>query len=117
MNSARIYDLGYLKELAAGDEDFVIEMVEYFVEHALEVLNSCENELKNQNWKALRELVHKFSPNLNLMGLTEAVKMANRVEYLSENQIELTEISTLLVAINEMVITSVNQLKLDFKIN
>ena len=64
-------NLSYLKKIAEGNDTFVIEMIEMFLNktpQALEQMNDC---FKKQNWEELRKIAHKIKPSFAYIGLKE----------------------------------------------
>ncbi|MCD6331803.1 MAG: Hpt domain-containing protein [Bacteroidales bacterium] len=116
MSAAKLYNLDYLKELAAGDNTFMLEMINYFVANSPQVLEQMDTLVKNKDWAMLREVIHKFTPNMNLIGLKSAINEANNLEILAENRKDPDKIPVLVGFIREKVEIVIAQLKEDFDI-
>jgi HPt (histidine-containing phosphotransfer) domain-containing protein len=64
-------NLSYLKKIAEGNDAFVIEMIEMFLNRtpqALEQMNEC---FQKQNWEELRKIVHRIKPSFAYVGMQD----------------------------------------------
>ncbi len=90
-----LYNLDYLKELAAGDENFMHEMVKYFYTHTPEVIGQMDALIADDDWMGVRELIHRYIANLNLIGALGVIDKANELEQYAENGEHLDQIPIL----------------------
>ena len=116
MSSECLYNLDYLEELSGGDKEFQMEMIRHFVLNAPDVLIRLAEHSESGDWKAFRDEIHKFTPNLNLMGIGEIIPVANLMEELSEKRIETERIPGLLNQFRAEVSKARDQLAKDFTI-
>lgn len=116
MKPARDYNLDYLDELAGGDESFKLEMIRHFIFNTPRVLITLDNHLAQSDWKSFRDEIHKFTPNLNMMGINEIVPVANELERLSERVIEVERIPDLYFGLKVNLNQALSQLIEDFNI-
>ena len=114
MKLTKHYDLTYLKELASGDEKFVQEMVVYFCTHSPGLLEAMDECLVQEDWKEMRELIHKYIPNINMVGIKNVLEDANRLEYYAEHREKLDLIPEILRHINTEVAIGIEELRHDF---
>lgn len=84
-------DLTYLREMADGDESFIENMIQVFVDMTPDVLQNLKNASNNKDWAEVRAITHKFSPQLNFVGIKSIISTVEKVEQWSKN-IENTEI-------------------------
>ncbi len=114
MKPARNYNLDYLDELSGGDESFKIEMIRHFITNTPDVLAHLTGFLTGEEWKKFRDEVHKFTPNLNMMGIIEIIPVANELERLSEKVIEVDRIPDLYSGFEQHVRMALAELVSDF---
>jgi CheY-like chemotaxis protein len=62
-------DLTYLEQLSEGDDDFTISMLSYFIDNTPGVITDMKEHHKQSEWKSLRNVAHKFKPQLTFMGI------------------------------------------------
>ncbi|MFW6352379.1 MAG: Hpt domain-containing protein, partial [Bacteroidota bacterium] len=77
-----LIDLDYLEQLSEGDDDFTISMLSYFIDNTPSVIQEMKDFYKEKNWKALRNVAHKFKPQLTFMGIKS---IFNDVENIEQN--------------------------------
>jgi len=114
MDQKAPYDLQYLNELSAGDHSFVLEMIKHFCSNAGDSLDRMNDLTTKQDWGSLREVVHKFASNLNLIGLHEAAATSVRLEYITENREGLDQVPDLVAGIRASVEMAVVKLSEDY---
>jgi len=66
MNS---YNLDEVKEMAGGDEDFMLVVVQTFLEEIPPDVASMSEAISNDNPSLAYQYAHKMKPNLQLFGL------------------------------------------------
>lgn len=111
----RYTDLTYLREIAKGSNEFIIQMLNIFIEQTPKALIRMEEALKNKDWKTLRLIAHKIKPSITFVGLT---KIANDVPLLEEYAAEethLNEIPALVDKIKSTCTGAVAELKDEVK--
>lgn len=87
-----LYNFDYLKELSDGDKDFEQNMLDYFVSNTPNVVLTIDKLISEQNWKQIREEIHRFIPNLNMVGASLLLDDANNIEKYTENLKNLEEV-------------------------
>lgn len=80
MDNNQITDLSYLREIATGDEDMMIEIIETFLEDAPRTLEKIKTHFANKEWKELHKQAHKLKPNLQYMGMAQARQLVLDIE-------------------------------------
>ncbi len=89
-------DLTYLKEIAEGNEAFMIEMIEMFLHTTPEALEHMDECFKKQNWEELRLIAHRIKPSFAYMGLADTQKMLAEIETCSDSKTNLEKIPQLI---------------------
>ncbi len=83
-NSIPKINLSYLKRIAEGNEEFVIEMIEMFLNKtplALEQMNECFHK---QNWEELKKIIHRIKPSFAYVGMQDIQNTLCKIESWSE---------------------------------
>lgn len=112
---SKLYDLTYLKELSSGDQDFENTMIDYFIENSPKVISTMDQLIEDEDWAECREVIHKFIPNLNVVGAHELLDDANNVEIFTEKRINLDQVSELWGRVKSGCQMLIEQLKADFQ--
>ncbi|ADY52654.1 Hpt domain protein [Pseudopedobacter saltans DSM 12145] len=77
LNDIRI-DLSYLDEVAGGNAEFLVEMIDIFLQQTPKYVNDLKLAIDEKNWKGIAETAHKIKPTLTFIGLLkEQEEMAN----------------------------------------
>jgi len=115
----KLYNLNYLKELSSGDKEFEDSMISYFISNAPAILENVDQLIADEDWKEIREAIHRFIPNLNMMGAESFIETANTIEVNTEQGISLETVPGMWLQLKEWSIELIDQLKADFnyKIN
>jgi PAS domain S-box-containing protein len=77
-----LVDFEYLNQLSEGDDDFSISMLSYFLDNTPTVIREMMQFYQEKDWKNLRNVAHKFKPQLTFMGIKS---IFNEVETIEQN--------------------------------
>lgn len=75
-------DLTYLNEISGGDEEFIAEMIETFLEETPKDAADMRTHLGEQNWTELGKVAHKLKSSIKMFGF-ETLK--NQVLFLEQS--------------------------------
>jgi HPt (histidine-containing phosphotransfer) domain-containing protein len=78
------YDLARLHQLAKGDTDFIVEILELFVQNAENNLQELKDACCNQNWKQISLKAHKLTPSCSYLGIHKMVEILKEIESSAE---------------------------------
>lgn len=78
-------DLTYLNEIASGSAEFMIEMIDIFLEQTPEYLQQLTDSVKVQDWKSVGDIAHKIKPTLAFMGVEYAREVMTEIERKARN--------------------------------
>jgi HPt (histidine-containing phosphotransfer) domain-containing protein len=110
------YDLEYLVEISAGDEAFIRDMLNEFIENTPKVIDELNSLSDSKNWESLYYVAHKFAPTFDFVG---AHQIKNEIITLEKNVKELknlNDIPTLLFNIKTFSNNIILELKKDYNI-
>lgn len=77
---AGTYDLSELHTMVEGDHQFLIEMIEVFVETTSVECHLIRQTLEDRNFADIAKIAHKIKPNLKLMGLEQILEDVLKLE-------------------------------------
>lgn len=81
MNKAAFeVDMSYLNDIAGGNAEFIIDMIDIFLEQTPEYFDQLSKAIQEKNWKATGDLAHKIKPTLAFMGVAEAKEQMAEIE-------------------------------------
>lgn len=85
-------DLSYLRDVSGGSNEFMMEMIEIFLEQTPIYFKQLEQGLKDKNWNTVKEMAHKIKPTLAFMGVETARQDMGDIERKARNLENLEEI-------------------------
>jgi hypothetical protein len=62
-------DLSYLRDVASGSKEFMIEMIDIFLDQTPGYFDKLDQAIKEQDWKTVADVSHKIKPTLVFMGI------------------------------------------------
>jgi len=110
------YNLKRIKEIAGGDQNFVMDMLVTFVEN---VSNEVERTLSlrpSENWTVIAEVAHKLASNFAYLGAQSLHALAADIEKSILCDDNLIGIAEKVDQMCDESILLVNQIKNDFQI-
>ncbi|MGB0430005.1 MAG: Hpt domain-containing protein [Bacteroidia bacterium] len=75
-------DLTYLNEISGGDEDFIKEMIETFLEETPKDLDQIKIHFDSKDWAEMGKTAHKMKSSIKMFGF-ESLK--NKALFLEQN--------------------------------
>ena len=74
------YDLSQLKALSRGDEEFVSNMVDIFLQHTPPALEAIKTALLEKDYITLARVSHRIKPSIESMGVRQLDGVAGDIE-------------------------------------
>ncbi len=113
----KFYNLRYLEELAAGDNEFMMSMIYDFVTQTPETLNQIALSIDNSDYKNIYSIVHRFIPTLEYIGVSFIVRKFRDIEQLAKSEAEISTIKEIFNQASKETSIIIETLKKDFLIN
>lgn len=85
-------DLTYLNEMAGGDELFVKEIINYFLNNSPALLKLMKESALSGDFEKLYFTVHKLLPQLTFVGIMAAIPDVQRIKNESKQMNDLLEV-------------------------
>ncbi|WP_423146340.1 Hpt domain-containing protein [Rubrolithibacter danxiaensis] len=73
-------DLSYLNEIACGSVEFMIDMINIFLEQTPLYMEQLIAAVNQQDWKTVGDVAHKIKPTLAFMGVNSAKDTMAEIE-------------------------------------
>lgn len=73
-------DLSYLRDVSSGSNEFMIEMIELFLEQTPAYFEQLNKSIAEENWARVAEIAHKIKPTLAFMGADAAKESMADIE-------------------------------------
>lgn len=104
-------NLSYLKQIADGNDTFIIEMIEMFLNKTPEAIAEMNASLKSQNWEALRQTAHRIKPSFAYIGLSGTQSVLGEIEKLSEEANQPEKVMALMTEVDTVCQSIFSQLQ------
>lgn len=111
-------DLSYLEEIANGNTDFIVEMIDLFLQQAPESLIQIREKVEKKEFQLVGNLAHKLKPTFAMIGVMSGSKLAERIEKSTRGAYDLENLSELvdeLKGISDLSMEKLRKLRLGFK--
>lgn len=78
-------DLSYLRDVSSGSNEFMIEMIELFLDQTPGYFEQLNQLISDENWPRVAEIAHKIKPTLAFMGADTAKDRMAEIEANARN--------------------------------
>ena len=114
-NKPKHIDLTYLKDLANGSTEFIVEIITGFLTETPRAIDNLEKHLSAANWDALRATAHKMKPSFSFVGIKELEAVINSVETNSAAKTNLDSLPEMISKIKTVFGEAVQELEIEKK--
>ncbi len=111
-----IYHLDKIKEMAEGDEDFILSVIAVFLEEVPADLHDLGAAIGATHFEQIYKLAHKIKPNVDLLGMEQARATALEIETLGKNDGKIERIRELFPILKGDVEQAIAELRNDFEL-
>ncbi len=73
-------DLSYLKSISDGNEAFIQEITEAFINQTPSLMADMQEAIDKKEWVTTGDLAHKLKPNLTLLGINQVIELTQSIE-------------------------------------
>jgi PAS domain S-box-containing protein len=108
-------DLTYLREISDNNDEFIIQMIELFLQKTPGAIVDMNTSFKEQNWKELRMIAHRIKPSFNYVGASVIQKKLALIENYSESQSNLDKIEGLIQEVESSSKSVFSELETELK--
>lgn len=109
-------DLSYLEEIANGNTDFIVEMIDLFLQQAPESLEGISDRISKKEWLMAGNLAHKLKPTFAMIGVLAGSKLAERIEKSARGGYDLDQMAELveeLRSVSDLAMSKLAKRRLD----
>ena len=78
-------DLTYLRGIASGSTEFMIDIINLFLSQIPEYFEKLDQFIIDKNWADAAEIAHKIKPSLTFMGVQSAMESMAEIEMNARN--------------------------------
>jgi len=103
-------DLSYLKDVASGSDEFMIDMIDLFLDQTPGYFEQLDQFINESNWSRVADIAHKIKPTLAFMGVDSARESMAEIEQNARNLKNLESISPSFQLLKDMSLQLYKQL-------
>jgi len=115
VQTQRLTNLGYLKELSEGNVSFFSDFIRLFLTNTPDSMHELGNAITAKEWERVRQASHKMKPSFNYLGLKEAHAIASSIEQDALNRTELESIPARFHKLADICHTAFEELETELK--
>ena len=112
----KLYDLTMIHGLSGGDEAFIRQMVELFVDTMPASMLDFQASMDQKQWDAMGKLAHKLKSTTGSMGMDSIKEEIRMVEMNCKKNENLQETPALVKKCIKVINQTIQQLRIDFGI-
>ncbi len=75
-----VIDLAYLNSIAAGDQNFIQEILKMFIEHTLPDMEILKRNGQNRDMAKCSTIAHKMKSSVAMLGNQDATELVSYIE-------------------------------------
>ncbi len=110
-SSQKLYNLASLNKLSRGNNEFVIKMINIFVEQTADTIEKSATAINLNNFVEASQLIHKIKPSTESLGITTLIKQITLLEKLTKETSDKEQILALFNPIKDILEQVIIQLK------
>ena len=110
-SSQKLYNLASLNKLSRGNNEFVIKMINIFVEQTADTIEKSATAINLNNFVEASQLIHKIKPSIESLGITTLIKQITLLEKLTKETSDKEQILALFNPIKDILEQVIIQLK------
>ncbi len=103
MPEGKLYNLGIIREISRGNEDFVKKMLVLFIETMPPAIEEMKQHLNSAEWNALGAVAHKIKPSIDTMGIDLLREDIRSIERFGKEALNTDQIPALLEKIERVL--------------
>lgn len=95
-------DLSYLRDVSSGSNEFMVEMIELFLDQTPAYFEQLDQYIQEENWLRVADIAHKIKPTLAFMGADSAKDDMAEIEVNARNLKNLDKIQPAFQLLNDL---------------
>ncbi len=95
-------DLSYLRDVSSGSNEFMVEMIDLFLQQTPVYFEQLDQFIRDKNWTKVADIAHKIKPTLSFMGADAAKDDMAEIESNARNLKNLDKIAPAFKILNDL---------------
>ncbi|MBX2930313.1 MAG: response regulator [Chitinophagaceae bacterium] len=115
-SSPKLYDLALIADLAQGNEDFIKNLSQIFIDTIPATSKELLHEVENKNWEQAGKIAHKLKSTIDTMRIAEIKEDVRVIEANGKTATNVLMMPILAQKIDRVINTVAMQLKEEFNL-
>lgn len=115
MEPQKYTDLTYLKKLADGSNEFMLDMITTFIADVPQTLQNMDKALTEQKWHELKIIAHTMKSALDFMGMNSIKETVKNIEKYTDTKTNLELLPPLIEKTKFTCIKALEELKIEIE--
>jgi CheY-like chemotaxis protein/HPt (histidine-containing phosphotransfer) domain-containing protein len=108
------YDLSKLRALSRGDENFVNELVDIFLQQTPKNLKEISDALLEKDYRIVARVAHRIKPSIDSMGITQIADIPKSIELATKaKEVDHVELTRKVIFLSNTLTAVLEKLKTD----
>jgi HPt (histidine-containing phosphotransfer) domain-containing protein len=90
-----VIDLSYLRDVASGSTEFMLEMINIFLAHTPDYFEEIKLAIQNKDLNTIVNVAHKIGPTFSFMGVDSIRRNMSEIEHKAIDAENLSEIESI----------------------
>lgn len=116
MSAEKLYDLSMVREISRGNDEFVLKMVQLFINTMQAEMEELKKYLSEKNWVAIGGIAHKIKSSIDTMGIILLKEDIRKLETYGKEQLNLDEVPILIQKIITVLSKVIQALKVEYSL-
>ncbi len=108
-----LYDLSELRAVTRDSVDFFHEMIDTFIENALEGIKQIKTAYEKEDWEEMKETAHRLIPSFKHLAITSVVSDLVEIKSHASGSPETALLDGLIQQMEQTTLQAIAQLKLE----
>lgn len=112
----KTYKINKLSEICTGDVDFILQMIQTFVEQINKDLPLIQSAIETNNWEAVHKITHKIKPSIDMLDIESAKPLIKEIVEKTRNlsTIHPEELTNTFYILKESLQETVEEMTTDY---
>ncbi|MFY8110023.1 MAG: Hpt domain-containing protein [Bacteroidia bacterium] len=107
---ANIINLDYLKEISGGDQGFIKEMLELFVNSTATEADQFDALLASGNYEGIGHLAHKMKAPIQMLGANNLFLLIRDLEKFGKEQSNLEKVPGMVAEVKNQIVFAIEEI-------
>lgn len=113
-STEKLYDLTLITGIAGGDEQFVLRMLQLFLDTMPLTLKELQQATEQQHWQQVSQLAHKLKSTVDSMGIVSLKQVIRQIEQQGKKEERTEQLPGAVEQVATVMLACADQVKKDY---